>query len=192
MAGRSRLNGLGGDMSAPAWMPLYIGDYLADTQHLTTTEHGAYLLLIMHYWEHGGLPKDEKLLRNITKLSVHKFQVVGPIVLKFFDQNLCHARIDKERGNAQNMISKRSAAGKAGAAVRHGNRTAEARAIAGQSHSIVRVSYNHKDSLTSLVGSLSPREEKEGSAEEEKQTAPPAPLAPSSALLASRLLRKAS
>lgn len=178
-------------MTAPAWMPLYIGDYLADTQHLTTTEHGAYLLLIMHYWEHGALPKNEKLLRNITKLSVHKFQVVGPIVLKFFDQNLCHTRIDKERGNAQKMISKRSAAGKAGAAVRHGNRMIEAQAIVGQSHSIVRVSYNHKDSLTSLVGSLSPREEKEGSPEKQ-EAASPAPLAPSSALLASRLMRKAS
>lgn len=178
-------------MSAPAWMPLYIGDYLADTQHLSTIEHGAYLLLIMHYWEHGGLPKNEKYLQNITKLSAHKFQVVAPKVLKFFDENLCHARIDKERGNAQKMISKRSAAGKAGAAVRHGNRMSEARAIAGQSHSIVRVFNNHKDSLTSLGQSSTPPE-KEGSAEQQEAVASPEPLAASSALLQSKLLRKAS
>lgn len=178
-------------MSAPAWMPLYVGDYLADTQHLTTTEHGAYLLLIMHYWEHGGLPKDEKLLRNITKLSAHKFQAVAPVVLKFFDQNLCHARIEKERANAQKMISKRSAAGKAGAAARHGNRMAEARAIAGQSHSIVRVFNNHQEN-TSLGQSTLPREEKKEAADEEVSVAPPEPLSASSALLATRLVRKAS
>lgn len=51
------------------WMPLYVAEYLADTGHLSAAEHGAYLLLIMHYWQKDGLPEDERQIARISRLT---------------------------------------------------------------------------------------------------------------------------
>ena len=81
-------------------MKLYIGDYLGDTQHLSTLEHGAYILLIMAYWQHGGpIENDPKLLRRLTRTDPKTFQKVSENVLKMFqvtDGLLVHKRIEKE------------------------------------------------------------------------------------------------
>ena len=36
------------------FMPVFWGDFLANTMDLTAQEVGAYLLLIAHAWEHDG------------------------------------------------------------------------------------------------------------------------------------------
>ena len=46
------------------WMPIYIGDYLADTIGLSKSEHGSYLLAMMAYWRKGG-PLTDKEIRSI-------------------------------------------------------------------------------------------------------------------------------
>jgi uncharacterized protein YdaU (DUF1376 family) len=52
-------------MKPDTWMPLYIGDYTADTVDLTRAEHGAYLLCLMAYWRKGG-PLADKEARAIA------------------------------------------------------------------------------------------------------------------------------
>lgn len=96
------------------WMPLYIADYLADTTHLSATEHGAYLLLIMHYWTNGGLPDDDKRLARIARLSAKEWAEAKPILQEFFVDGWRHSRIEQEMLTAHEKYEKRAAAGKKG------------------------------------------------------------------------------
>ena len=44
-----------------AYLPLFTGDYLRDTRHLTPLRHGVYLLSLMHCWDSSGpMPLDEQ------------------------------------------------------------------------------------------------------------------------------------
>ena len=57
-------------MSTAPIMPLFPDAYLADTTHLTTEEHGAYLLLLMAMWRRSGkVPNDDADLARIVGLS---------------------------------------------------------------------------------------------------------------------------
>lgn len=121
-------------------MPLYVADYLADTQRLTTEGHGAYLLLIMDYWMSGPLPDDDEQLAVVTKMGLREWKRLRPKIEQFFRiENGCwyHKRIDQEKQDAQQIIDKRRRAGTAGAAARwqthtdaNGNRNADAMAEA--------------------------------------------------------------
>jgi len=110
------------------WMPLYVGDYLADTQRLTTEQHGAYLLLIMDYWRNGPPDADDETLATITKLPVSQWRKHAPKILRLFriqDGKLWHKRIEAERQRAGEVSDKRSEAGKRGAAKKWGKSNGE-------------------------------------------------------------------
>jgi len=66
------------------WMPFYVADYLRDTRHLSATEHGAYMLLIMQAWTQGGLlPLDPVRLARIAGLSRDEWAEKGDIRIHF-------------------------------------------------------------------------------------------------------------
>lgn len=87
-------------MSNRAWMPLHIENYLADTGHLTAAEHGAYLMLIMHYWREGRLPEDERLIQRIARLSKDEWAESRDILAALFRDGWKHKRIDEELAKA--------------------------------------------------------------------------------------------
>lgn len=61
---------------APA-MPMYWDAYLADTTHLTTEEHGAYLLLLAAMWRrNGSVPDDDRDNARILGLTPAKWRKV--------------------------------------------------------------------------------------------------------------------
>lgn len=96
------------------WMPLYVGDYLGDTGHLTTAQHGAYLLLMMHYWRKGELPDDDRQLSKITKLPLKTWCDYRPILQDFFYDGWRHKRIDAELERMVRLSEKRAIAGQKG------------------------------------------------------------------------------
>jgi uncharacterized protein YdaU (DUF1376 family) len=93
------------------WMPLNVGDYLADTGHLTTTQHGAYLLLIMHYWRKRELPSDDKQLAAIAKLPLRIWLDTKETIQAFFHDGWKHKRIDAELWKRLEVSQKRAEAG---------------------------------------------------------------------------------
>src|SRR5258706_4168215 len=109
-------------MSNRPWMPLYIDDYLADTRHLTTLQHGAYLLLIMHYWARGSLPADDKQLALISSLTIQSWvRHAKPAIAPFFknlDGRWRHKRIDKELAKREELAIKRAVFGSRGGQLR--------------------------------------------------------------------------
>ena len=68
-------------------LPLWTDAYLADTRHLTTLEHGAYLLLLMAMWRTKGtcLPHDHKLLARFAGLTRAQWDRIAPTIMLFFD-----------------------------------------------------------------------------------------------------------
>lgn len=109
---------------ADIWMPLYIGDYLADTTRLTTEQHGAYLLLIMDYWRNGAPPDDDAILANITRSTIQAWKRIRPSVIGFFkvsEGKWNHSRIAKEIADAQASKEKAEEKARKAAEARWGN-----------------------------------------------------------------------
>lgn len=99
-------------------MPLFTDAYLADTRHLTTEEHGAYLLLMMEAWRRPecSLPDDDVLLARLSGLTPSRWKEVRPVIIAFWKRDgrkksLTQKRLLRERAFvAQKSASQRDKA----------------------------------------------------------------------------------
>lgn len=140
-------------MSRP-WMPLYVADYLADTRHLGGLEHGAYLLLLMHYWQTGGLPDDDTQLSRIACATPGEWRKIRGVIAGFFEPGWKHGRVEAELQKAREISAKRRGA----AEDMHSNRIAKAHANAEQVQTQpLTPSQSHVSNLFSAV-----KEKREG------------------------------
>jgi uncharacterized protein YdaU (DUF1376 family) len=111
---------------------MYIGDYLADTMHLTTEQHGAYLLLIFHLWRRGSLPDDDVVLAKISGLNASSWTEVRPVLADFFkigDGQWQHGRVERERLRVAAKQESLAKKGKDAAGKRWKNAPGNARAL---------------------------------------------------------------
>lgn len=150
------------------FMPLYIGDYLGDTMHLTGPMHGAYLLLIMYYWRRGPLPADDSTLATIARTEMADWtETVRDPVMAFFTRDgdmLKHVGLEERKAASLDKMASLSGRGRAGAEKRWGNRVkskpkhdaANAQAMPKNANSESESYIESKDSIASLPSEAPP------------------------------------
>lgn len=94
------------------YLPLATDAYLADTTHLSTEEHGAYLLLLMTAWRSGQcrLPDDDDYLARVCRCSLRAWRRMRPVLAPFWcvaDGWWTQKRLTKERKFVDGVREKR-------------------------------------------------------------------------------------
>lgn len=114
-------------MAALPYMQFYVAEYLADTMHLSTEEHGAYLLLIFNYWQ-TGKPIPKNRLSRIAKIPNDRWTTVEDSLKEFFNDTgteWVHKRIEADLAVVAEAHKQKAAAGKASAESRKRAKQAE-------------------------------------------------------------------
>mgnify|MGYP001571888514 CR=1 FL=1 len=109
-------------MSESPWFRLYPADYFAKTGRLTRSEHGAYLLLLLHYYSIGPLPNNDADLAALAKCSLKEWAGVKPRIWSYFREDhavLRQDRCDIEIEHRNALIEQKKTAGSIGGKAKH-------------------------------------------------------------------------
>lgn len=99
-------------MSQPAYLR-YPGDYARKTKHLSMTEHGAYGLLMDHYYSTGKpIPKNSEKVKRISGAKTKtEICAVNFVLAEFFietEEGFIHKRVQEELLRSSLIRQKRS------------------------------------------------------------------------------------
>lgn len=132
------------------FIAFYPGDYMRDTMHLSTLEHGVYFLLLQHCWVHGSIPLAPFSRAKLAKISLRKWYKICANIDPFFDEQGRNKRATKEIEKAEKTSTRQTMAGHRGAAKRwgtnghgytmansHGHGTSDGHGIALQNKNII-------------------------------------------------------
>lgn len=126
-------------MTSLPYMQLYVSDYLADTAHLTAKQHGAYMLLLMNYWQRGkALDNTNDRLSFVARLTPEEWAENKSVLEEFFivdGSTWTHNRIEIDLEKIREKSVKASFAGR---------RSVEARLL-NSSSTNAEQSLNHKE-----------------------------------------------
>jgi uncharacterized protein YdaU (DUF1376 family) len=100
------------------FVKLYIGDYQRDTGHLSIAEHGAYLLMLQHYYAtERPLPTGKALHRLLRAETKTERDAIDSVVRQFWAESargLVNGRADEEIRKAEHQRAVNREVGKLG------------------------------------------------------------------------------
>jgi len=163
---------------ADQYYRFFPGDYQRDTGDLTLMEHGAYRVLLDHYYTRESLPSDkDRLYRICRAFSEDERNAVDVVVDRYFrisSGKLINKKADEEISERKAFIEAQSERGKRGAEARWGKAQEEAEEVA-QAMQPPLPKHKHENSLPSPSPSPSPlpKPSKKSIGEKRKRFIPP-------------------
>ena len=102
-------------MANNIWYAFYVGDYVRDTAHLSMLEHGAYRLLLDHYYSsRAALPANALQLHRICRaFDDAERAAIDKVLHEFFildDAGWHNDRADQEIARMASISTKRAEA----------------------------------------------------------------------------------
>ena len=111
------------------WMKVYVAETQRISMTLSLEEFGAYMLLVLFYWQnHGPFPDDPKRLARMCNVSEKRFSEMREVLTDHFeirDGEWQSPRLDHEIEEARAYKERLSERGRKGAAAMHAKRRGE-------------------------------------------------------------------
>ena len=103
------------DETRRPYMRLWIDDVRGSCQDMSAAQFGAHMRMLMHAWERGGVPVEERKLRRIV--GDIDWVEMDDVILRWQTDGECYrnARLERERERMIEQSERRAKAGKSGA-----------------------------------------------------------------------------